>query len=128
MSAKDLAVSRLIQLVEEAQANQSPTEKMIDGFARADTLAVLLVASVMVTVPWLWGVDEGRHWTLNGLIIIVIAYPSAFTLSTPVMYAAGLAATAQRGIVVKGRASSEALGNVRTVFFDKTGTLTEGNF
>lgn len=43
-------------------------------------------------------------------------------------YAAGLAASAQRGIVVKGGSSLEALGNVETVIFDKTGTLTHGKF
>ena len=127
-SVEDSAVSRLIRLVEEAQANQSTTEKMIDGFARAYTPAVILVATVLCTLPWLWGTKEGRQSMLNGLIIIVIACPCALTISTPVTYAAGLAATAQRGIVVKGGASLEALGSVKTVLFDKTGTLTEGKF
>jgi Cd2+/Zn2+-exporting ATPase len=65
---------------------------------------------------------------LNGLIIIVIACPCALTISTPVTYAAGLAATAQRGVIVKGGASLEALGSVDKVIFDKTGTLTQGKF
>ena len=128
-SVEDSAVSRLIRLVEEAQANQSPTEKMIDGFARAYTPAVITIAALMCTLPWLLGGQEqGRQWTLNGLIIIVIACPCALTISTPVTYAAGLAATAQRGIVVKGGANLETLGSVNTVLFDKTGTLTEGKF
>jgi Zn2+/Cd2+-exporting ATPase len=79
-------------------------------------------------LPWLWGTDTGRYWTLNGLILIVIACPCALTISTPVTYAAGLAATAQRGIVCKGGASLEALGSVKTVVLDKTGTITEGKF
>lgn len=122
------AVSRLIRLVEEAQANRSPTEKMIDGFARAYTPIVISCAAVMATIPWLFGYEVGRYWTLNALIIVVIACPCALTISTPVTYAAGLAAMAQRGIVVKGGASLEALGAVDKVLFDKTGTLTEGNF
>ena len=67
-------------------------------------------------------------WALKGLIIIVIACPCALTISTPVTYAAGLAATAQKGIIIKGGARLEALGSVKTVVFDKTGTLTEGKF
>jgi Cd2+/Zn2+-exporting ATPase len=59
---------------------------------------------------------------------VVIACPCALTISTPVTYAAGLAATAQKGIIVKGGATLEALGSVKTVVFDKTGTLTEGKF
>eukprot|EP00970_Alexandrium_tamarense_P003170 scaffold480_cov234-Alexandrium_tamarense.AAC.1 len=72
--------------------------------------------------------ETGRYWTLNGLIIIVIACPCALTISTPVTYSAGLAATAQRGIIIKGGSRLEALGNVKTVIFDKTGTLTHGRF
>ena len=127
-SVDDSTVSRLIRLVEEAQANRSPTEKMVDGFARAYTPVVVLLALIMATIPWINGSDAGREWTMNALIIIVIACPCALTISTPVTYAAGLAATAQRGIVVKGGASLEALGSVDTVVIDKTGTITEGKF
>jgi Zn2+/Cd2+-exporting ATPase len=127
-SVQDSAVSRLIRLVEDAQANRSPTEKMVDSFARAYTPAIVVTASMMATISWFWGSEVGRYWTLNALILIVIACPCALTISTPVTYAAGLAATAQRGIVCKGGATLEALGNVHTVIFDKTGTLTEGRF
>ena len=124
----DSAVSRLIRLVEEAQSNRSPTEKLVDSFAKRYTPIVLTAALFMCTIPWLWGVEVGRYWTLNGLIIVVISCPCALTISTPVTYAAGLAATAQRGIIVKGGARLEALGNVTKVVLDKTGTITEGNF
>jgi Cd2+/Zn2+-exporting ATPase len=127
-TVEDSAVSRLIRLVEEAQANRSPTEKLVDSFAKLYTPVVVLMAGLMCTVPWFWGREVGRYWTLNGLIIIVIACPCALTISTPVTYAAGLAACAQRGIIVKGGARLEALGNVERVIFDKTGTLTNGQF
>jgi Zn2+/Cd2+-exporting ATPase len=127
-SVDDSTVSRLIRLVEEAQANRSPTEKMIDGFARAYTPIVVLLAMCMATFPWLISKEVGRRWTMDSLIIIVIACPCALTISTPVTYAAGLAATAQRGIIVKGGASLEALGSVETVVLDKTGTITAGKF
>ena len=127
-SVQDSAVSRLIRLVEDAQSNRSPTEKLVDTFARAYTPAVVGIAVMLATVPWFWGTEVGRTWTLNALILIVIACPCALTISTPVTYAAGLAATAQRGIVCKGGATLEALGSVKTIIFDKTGTLTEGKF
>jgi len=65
---------------------------------------------------------------LNGLIVIVVACPCALTISTPVTYAAGLAATARKGIIVKGGVHLENLGKVKHVVFDKTGTLTMGKF
>ena len=122
------AVSRLIRLVEEAQSNRSPTEMMVDSFARSYTPSIIFIATMMCTIPWYFGVDIGRQWALNGLIIIVIACPCALTISTPVTYAAGLAATAKRGVIIKGGAILEAMGSVDRIVFDKTGTLTEGKF
>lgn len=123
-SVEDSAVFRLIILVEEAQANQSPTEKRLMASPERTGLPHVHLALGCCGAPRLVAVGL----TLNGLIIIVISCPCALTISTPVTYAAGLAATAQRGIVVKGGASLEALGNVRIVLLDKTGTITEGKF
>lgn len=125
---EDSAVSRLIRLVEESASSRSPTEQLVDAFARSYTPTVIFVAVFLCTIPWFWGNEIGRRWTLNGLIIIVIACPCALTISTPVTYAAGLAATAKKGIIVKGGAKLEALGKVKRIVFDKTGTLTEGKF
>jgi len=127
-TADDSAVARLIRLVEEAQANRSPTEKLIDEFAKRYTPVVVLLALSMCTFPWIVDYDTGREWTKMGLVTIVIACPCALIISTPVTYVAGLAAAAQRGIVVKGGAHLESLGRVKRIAMDKTGTLTEGNF
>ena len=53
----------------------------------------------------------------NGLVLIVVACPCALIISTPVTYVAGLAATAQRGILIKGGAHLEALGLLKTICF-----------
>ena len=127
-TVEDSAVSRLIRLVEEAQSNRSPTEMMVDSFARSYTPTVIFIATIMCTLPWYFGSEIGRQWTLNGLIIVVIACPCALTISTPVTYAAGLAATAKRGVIIKGGAKLEAMGSVDRIVFDKTGTLTKGRF
>jgi Cd2+/Zn2+-exporting ATPase len=127
-TADDSAVARLIRLVEEAQANRSETERLIDEFARIYTPLIVVAAVVMCTIPWAFGRDIGRHWTQNGLVLIVVACPCALIISTPVAYVAGLAATAQRGALIKGGACLEALALVKKVCFDKTGTLTEGKF
>lgn len=127
-TVEDSAVSRLIQLVEDAQSNRSETEMLIDAFARTYTPTIMILAALMVIVPLCMGTENGYQWMLNGLIIIVIACPCSLTISTPVTYAAGLAATAQKGIVVKGGAKLEAMGSVDKVVFDKTGTLTTGVF
>ena len=127
-TSDDSAVARLIRLVEEAQANRSETEKLVDEFAKIYTPIVVLSALLMCSISWAFGPEEGRQWTRNGLILIVVACPCALIISTPVSYVAGLAATAQKGILIKGGATLEALGAVKRICFDKTGTLTNGEF
>ncbi|KAL9189006.1 hypothetical protein ACHAXT_011496 [Thalassiosira profunda] len=127
-TSNDSAVSRLIRLVEEAQSNRSDTEKYVDSFAKIYTPIVVLAALCMVTIPWAWGSDVGKFWAKNGLITIVIACPCALIISTPVVYVAGLAACAQKGVVIKGGQHLESVGRVKSVAFDKTGTLSEGVF
>lgn len=126
--ADDSAVARLINLVEEAQVNRSPTEILIDEVAKLYTPVVVLAAMCMCTFPWMISAETGREWTKIGLITIVIACPCALIISTPVTYVAGIAAAAQQGIVVKGGAHFEAIARVNRIAFDKTGTLTKGNF
>jgi Zn2+/Cd2+-exporting ATPase len=129
-TSPESAVGRLVSLVEQAQAsNHGWTLTLIDGFARAYTPVVLTAALLLATLPWFGGVQLGRYWTYNALILVVIACPCALTIATPVTYAAALAATAQQGIVVKGGgAVLEQLGAVKKIFLDKTGTITMGKF
>lgn len=127
-TTNDSAVARLIRLVEEAASNRSETEMLIDSFAQVYTPIVVLTALCMCTIPWAFGTDVGQEWLYNGLIVIVIACPCALIISTPVTYVAGLAAAAQRGIVVKGGQHLETIGRTKAIYFDKTGTLSEGLF
>jgi copper chaperone CopZ len=76
----DSTLSRLIELVEEAQANTSETEKLVDAFAKKYTPFVLVIAFCLCTLPWFFGEEVGRYWSLNGLIFIIIACPCALTI------------------------------------------------
>ncbi|KAL7547302.1 hypothetical protein ACHAWF_010623 [Thalassiosira exigua] len=127
-TSNNSAVARLIRLVEEAQMNRSDTEKFVDAFAKLYTPVVVLAAFCMVTIPWAFGSEVGIFWAKNGLITIVIACPCALIISTPVVYVAGLAATAQMGVLVKGGQYLETLGRTKVIAFDKTGCLTQGVF
>lgn len=127
-TTENSAIAKLIDLVEEAQANRSPTEKLVDEFAKRYTPIVVLASLFMCTFPWLISKEAGRMWLGRGLVLIVVACPCALITSTPVTYVAGLAATAQKGIIVKGGLHLESLARVKMVACDKTGTLTHGNF
>ena len=69
-SSDDSAVSRLIRLVEEAQANRSETEKIVDAFAKIYTPIIVLAALCMCTIPWAWGREVGREWAEMGLVLV----------------------------------------------------------
>lgn len=127
-TSEDSAVSRLIELVEDAQANQSKTQQMINDLAKIYTPVVISLAFLMMTIPWAFGKEIGYLWTMNGLITLVVACPCALIISTPVTYVAGLTAAAQNGVLIKGGAFLEALAAVGKICFDKTGTLTMGEF
>jgi Cd2+/Zn2+-exporting ATPase len=124
-AAQDDTIARVVRLVEEAQESKAPTERFIDRFSRYYTPGVLAVGALVAVVPPLL---FGQPWggVYKGLAILLIGCPCALVISTPAAIAAGLAADARRGLLIKGGAVLETLGKVTAVALDKTGTLTEG--
>jgi Cd2+/Zn2+-exporting ATPase len=130
--AQDNTLSRIIRLVEEAQSVRAPSQRFIDQFARVYTPAmVTLAVLVAVLPPLLFGAPfldtpDGHGWLYRALALLVIACPCALVISAPVTMISAITAAARRGVLVKGGAYLEALGQVRVFAFDKTGTLTRG--
>jgi Cd2+/Zn2+-exporting ATPase len=124
--AADNTVARIVRLVEEAQEHKSPTARFIDRFSRWYTPTAMLLAALTIVVPPLAFDGDWYSWAYRGLSLLLIACPCALVLSTPAAIAAGLAAGARHGLLVKGGAALETIGRVAVVAFDKTGTLTEG--
>ncbi len=122
----DNTISRIIQLVEEAQESKAPTERFIERFSGWYTPGVMVVAALIaVTPPLAMGGDWGE-WIYKGLAVLLIGCPCALVISTPAAIAAALSTGARRGLLLKGGAVLEQLGRVNQVALDKTGTLTEG--
>ncbi len=125
-AAADNTIARIVRLVEEAQESRAPTERLIDRFARWYTPAVMVLALLVAVVPPLALDGDWQGWIYKGLALLLIGCPCALVISTPAAIAAGLSAGARRGLLVKGGAVLERLGDVTMVAFDKTGTLTQG--
>ena len=125
-TAADNTISRIIELVEQAQASKAPTARFIEKFSRYYTPAVMAIAALVIIVPPLALGGEWATWLYRGLALLLIACPCALVLSTPAAIASGLAVGARRGLLIKGGSALEIIGRVNTVAFDKTGTLTEG--
>jgi Zn2+/Cd2+-exporting ATPase len=131
--AADNTISRLIQMVAEAQEKKAPAQRFVDQFARIYTpLVVVLALAVAILPPLLWGqpfwsaTDPTQGWLYRGLALLVVACPCALVISTPVSIISAISNGARRGVLFKGGAYLEALSRVQAIAFDKTGTLTHG--
>ena len=130
--AEDNTLSRIIQLVEEAQSVRAPSQRLIDKFAHYYTPAVVVLASAVALIPPLlfnapfYDTPDGHGWFYRALSMLVIACPCALVISTPVTVISAITASARRGVLIKGGAYLEALGQLKAIAFDKTGTLTQG--
>ncbi|VAV97674.1 Lead, cadmium, zinc and mercury transporting ATPase; Copper-translocating P-type ATPase, partial [hydrothermal vent metagenome] len=125
-TSQDNMISRILTLVEEAEASKSPTARFIDRFSRYYTPGVLVVSALIAVVPPLLFAAPWLPWIYKGLAILLIGCPCALVLSTPAAITSGIATGARRGLLMKGGVVLEAIGKVRTIAFDKTGTLTRG--
>jgi Zn2+/Cd2+-exporting ATPase len=132
--AADNTLSRIIRMVEEAQSVRAPSQRAVDQFARIYTPAVVVIAVLVALVPPLlfnapfYNMADGGHgWLYRALSLLVIACPCALVISAPVTVISAITAAARRGVLFKGGAHLEALGQVKAFAFDKTGTLTYGN-
>jgi len=124
-AAENNMISRILQMVEDAEASKAPTARFIDRFSTYYTPAVIVVAALIAFGPPLFGADL-EAWVYKGLAILLIGCPCALVLSTPAAITSGISTGARQGLLMKGGAVLEAIGKVRTVAFDKTGTLSEG--
>lgn len=123
--ASDSSVARIIRLVEQAQGQRAPAQRLVDRFARIYTPVVIVLAVLIATVPPMFGASF-TEWFARALVLLVISCPCALVISTPVSIVSALSAAARRGILVKGGAALERAGMIDTIAFDKTGTLTTG--
>jgi Cd2+/Zn2+-exporting ATPase len=124
--ASDSTLARIIQMVEEAQAQKASAQRFVDVFAKYYTPGVFLAAIAIFLIPPLLTGGGWSQWFYRALVLLVIACPCALVISTPVSIVSGLTAMARRGVLIKGGAFLEAIGKLRALALDKTGTITEG--
>lgn len=118
-------LSRIIRLVEDAQAVKAPIQKLVDKVSAVFVPAVIVIALVTF---FLTGFLKG-DWEMaiiNAVAVLVIACPCALGLATPTSIMVGTGAAAKAGILIKDAEALEVAHSLTAIAFDKTGTLTEG--
>ncbi|WP_089649899.1 heavy metal translocating P-type ATPase [Halobacterium hubeiense] len=116
-AGSDTTLERIIRRVEEAQEAQSPTESLIDRFAKYYTPAVIVLAI---------GAYAVTQNAILSLTLLVIGCPGALVIGPPVSIVSAIGNAARSGVLMKGGEHLERAGKIDLVAFDKTGTLTKG--
>ena len=120
-------VAKILDLVENNDANKAEHEKFITKFSHYYTPTVVIsaiVVAIIVSVV-LGNLNEGIY---RACTFLVISCPCALVISIPLSFFAGIGGLSSRGILVKGANVIDSLVKVNQVVFDKTGTLTSGTF
>lgn len=125
-TSEDNTLARIVQAVEEAQAQKAPSQRFSEKFGRIYTPCVIALAIATAALgPMVFG-GATADWIKRALTLLVVSCPCALVISTPVAIVAAIGHAARSGILIKGGAHLEAMADVSIAAFDKTGTLTEG--
>ena len=121
----ETTLSRMSELVRQAQAGQAPVEKLVDRISRIFVPTVIVVALITLAVHLAIGHDAPTAFSA-AVAVLIIACPCALGLATPTAILVGTGRGAQMGLLIKGPEILESTQRVDTIVLDKTGTVTTG--
>ncbi|MBD3254892.1 MAG: copper-translocating P-type ATPase [Candidatus Lokiarchaeota archaeon] len=126
-TGEDSYLSKVINLVQEAQASKSKTQRLADKAAFWLTIISITVGFTTLIVWLLLGASIA--FSIERMAtVMVITCPHALGLAIPLVVAVSTALSAKNGLLIRNRTAFEQSRNITTVVFDKTGTLTKGEF
>ena len=130
-SFKESTVSKILDLVDNAQDKKSRSEAFITRFAKVYTPIVVFAAIILAFLPPILSGHFSQSfptWLYRALMFLVVSCPCALVISVPLTFFGGIGGASRKGILIKGANCLDILSDVKTVVFDKTGTLTQGKF
>jgi len=123
----DTLLSRIVNMVAEAQRSRAPIQKLADVVSGYFVPAVIIIAVLTFLIWGLWGPEPRlAHAVVNAVAVMIIACPCALGLATPISIMVGTGRGAMAGVLIRNAEALEIMEKVDTLVVDKTGTLTQG--
>ena len=124
---EDTVLRQIVQLVEQAQNDKPPIQRLSDKIASIFVPVVMLLSVITFAIWMIIGAESGFAFAFVAAVsVLLIACPCAMGLATPTAIMVGTGRGAENGILIRNGSALESLAQIDTVMFDKTGTLTQG--
>jgi len=123
--SENSTLARLIKLIQDAEAQKSPTQLLADTFEKYYVPSVIIIVLLLMST-FLFINESFQESFYRAMSVLIAASPCALAISTPSAILAGISRAAKNGVIIKGGKPLEDLGEIGAIAFDKTGTLTEG--
>ncbi len=120
------SIQKMIKLVEEADKQKAPTQKIVDKWA-GYVVPLALIIAVITYLVFAFALNRQDDAIIRAVTILVVFCPCAMALATPTSIVAAIGQATKNGVLIKSGEALEAMGEVTAVCFDKTGTITKGN-
>ncbi len=124
--SSESTLARIIQMVENAQANKANTQTALDKFEQYYAMVVIGATLLLIFLPPLLTSVSFNENFYRAMVVMVVASPCALVISTPASILSAIANGARHGVLFKGGAHLESMALIKVVAFDKTGTITTG--
>jgi len=126
-TGEDSYLNKVVNLVKQAQASKSKTQRLADRAAVWLTI-IAISAGTGTLIFWLFQAVEVAFAIERMATVMIITCPHALGLAIPLVGAVSTSLSAKNGLLIRNRTAFENSRNITTLVFDKTGTLTEGKF
>jgi len=125
----DTLLAQIVHMVAEAQRSRAPIQSLVDTISAWLVPGVVLTAAAVAFIAWaIWGPPPAMGFALvNAVAVLIIAYPCALGLATPMSIMVGTGRGAHAGVLVKNAEALELMEKVDTLVVHKTGTLHAGS-
>ncbi len=124
-SFENSSLQKMIKLVEEAENNKAPMQKIVDKWA-AWLVPIAIIIAIATYAILAFGLNQPDDALVRAVTVLVVFCPCALALATPTSIMAAIGQATKKGVLIKSGEALERMGTVSTIAFDKTGTITQG--